>query len=300
MPPVPQPDGYQGQQQSQPAYAAPQSAQSAQPPQSPQYAAGQYDNPSQQYAGQPYGQSSLPPQGAPYPNAPYQGVSQQGVPQYAPAGGTGSGVPPLNKPHYGIGFTAAVGRFFQKYAVFTGRASRGEFWWVILFLFLASIVIGLVTIPLPTGASTWIARLWNLATLIPLLAVGVRRLHDTNKPTAWILLPALPMIVAQGISWSVQAPSASMLSSDLTTGSSMASYLTVFAVIGVLELFGLIAAIVLFVGATNPNGVQYDEDYQANQYQQPGQYQGPNQYQAGSQMPPTDQQSYPQGPYPQQ
>ena len=49
-------------------------------------------------------------------------------------------VPPLDWPHYGIGFLPAVKRAFQKYATFSGRASRSEFWWWVL----ANAVIGTV------------------------------------------------------------------------------------------------------------------------------------------------------------
>ena len=42
----------------------------------------------------------------------------------------------LSRPLYGANFGQAVGRFFRKYATFTGRASRSEFWWVRLFLVL--------------------------------------------------------------------------------------------------------------------------------------------------------------------
>ena len=49
-------------------------------------------------------------------------------------------VPPLDWPHYGIGFVPAVKRGFQKYATFTGRASRSEFWWWAL----ANAIVGTV------------------------------------------------------------------------------------------------------------------------------------------------------------
>ena len=48
--------------------------------------------------------------------------------QYQPTPQTGA-EPPLEWPWYGIGFVAAVKRFFKKYATFNGRASRGEYWW---------------------------------------------------------------------------------------------------------------------------------------------------------------------------
>ena len=60
--------------------------------------------------------------------------------------------PPLDWPHYGIGFGGAISRGFKKYARFDGRASRGEYWWWTLFtggvgivLAVPALVIGMQT-----------------------------------------------------------------------------------------------------------------------------------------------------------
>ena len=209
-------------------------------------------------------QYGAPQYGAPQYGAPQYGTPQYGVPQYSPAPGQyqapGNGIPPLNKPFYRIGFPAAIGRFFQKYAVFTGRASKGEFWWVILFLFLVNIVLGLVVLPLPATFSTWIARAWSLATLIPFLAVGVRRIHDTNKPTAWILLPALPMLIGEAISWFSDMQATELENLATMSSTQTTQYITTGAGVGVLELIGVISGLVLMLGATNPAGARFDDD----------------------------------------
>ena len=111
-----------------------------------------------------------------------------------------SGEPPLEWPWYGIGFGAAIARFFKKYATFTGRASRGEYWWYALFGAIISVVLYVILfatlIPTFIAAQTTgtaprfgagyfaisgIAGLWGLATLIPGIALAVRRLHDTGR-----------------------------------------------------------------------------------------------------------------------
>lgn len=75
---------------------------------------------------------------------------------------------------------------FQKYVDFSGRAARPEFWWFALF----SLVVGLVA----NGIGWMLAMLVNLAFLLPSLAVGARRLHDTGK-TGWFqLLWFIPFI----------------------------------------------------------------------------------------------------------
>jgi hypothetical protein len=49
--------------------------------------------------------------------------------------------PPMDQPHYGIGFGGAISRGFKKYATFAGRASRSEYWWWTLFTILVGIVL---------------------------------------------------------------------------------------------------------------------------------------------------------------
>lgn len=89
----------------------------------------------------------------------------------------------------------------EKYAEFSGRASRAEYWWFVLALIVAYIVLGIVESILGIhhmifysyGPLT--ALLW-LATLVPGLSVGVRRLHDTSRSGWWILLPIVPYVIA--------------------------------------------------------------------------------------------------------
>lgn len=75
---------------------------------------------------------------------------------------------------------------FSKYAEFNGRASRPEFWWWVLFTVLAGLAAGII------GETA--SALFSLATLLPSLAVGARRLHDTNR-SGWLqLLWLIPVI----------------------------------------------------------------------------------------------------------
>ncbi len=85
-----------------------------------------------------------------------------------------------------MGFTDAVKTCFGKYADFSGRAKRPEFWWYWLFVFLVSLAISAVA----RSASL----LFSLATLLPSLAVGTRRLHDTDRSGWWQLLYFIPII----------------------------------------------------------------------------------------------------------
>lgn len=101
-----------------------------------------------------------------------------------------------------MGFTEAVKTCFSKYATFSGRAPRAEYWWFWLFLILLALVAGALdyfifgpqTLDSDNGGP--IAIITNLATLLPSLAVTVRRLHDTNKPWYYILMPFAAGIAA--------------------------------------------------------------------------------------------------------
>jgi len=83
-------------------------------------------------------------------------------------------------------FTQSIKLCFAKYADFNGRAKRPEYWWFFLFLFLLGAVTGAISEDLNAIVA--------LATLIPSLAVGARRLHDTNRSGWWQLLWIIPVI----------------------------------------------------------------------------------------------------------
>ncbi|TSD09109.1 DUF805 domain-containing protein [Curtobacterium sp. KBS0715] len=152
------------------------------------------------------------------PNAQFGSAAQYGgTPQYGQQPPTGpNGEPPLWAPWYGISFGKAVGRFFKKYATFSGRASRSEFWW----WYLANAIVGIVlsilygigfatsersTVSMSSSTSASVQStvtepsalfvisgilflLWGLAIIVPTLALGWRRLHDANLTGAlWII-----------------------------------------------------------------------------------------------------------------
>lgn len=85
-------------------------------------------------------------------------------------------------------FGESISTCFSKYATFSGRASRSEFWWFALFLAIADVVM--------SSMSEALSGIWNLATVLPYAAVAWRRLHDTDRTGLWALAPLIPMIVA--------------------------------------------------------------------------------------------------------
>ena len=101
---------------------------------------------------------------------------------------------PLDKPYYGCSFQEAFLRFWKKYTVFKGRASRSEFWWWVLAAFGINIVLDILNTATDEKLG-FLATIWGLATLIPTLALSVRRLHDTNKPAG-----GLPFSISRWLS----------------------------------------------------------------------------------------------------
>lgn len=88
---------------------------------------------------------------------------------------------------------------WRKYATFTGRARRKEYWMFFLFNMLAGWVLVFVDSALGTTDNPGngsLYGLYSLAVLLPSLAVAVRRMHDTNHSGWWILFPVVNFVFA--------------------------------------------------------------------------------------------------------
>ena len=95
-----------------------------------------------------------------------------------------------------MGFTQAVKSCFRQYVGFGGRAPRSEYWYFVLFYFVAAIVLSLVDGLLfgAAGHMSPLASLLTLALLLPSIAVAIRRLHDIDRTGWWILLWFVPIV----------------------------------------------------------------------------------------------------------
>jgi uncharacterized membrane protein YhaH (DUF805 family) len=85
----------------------------------------------------------------------------------------------------------------KKYAVFDGRARRQEYWMFVLIStllpILAMILAGALGMQMGNGATVLLA-VYYVATLLPSIAVWVRRLHDTGRSGWWVLASFVPLI----------------------------------------------------------------------------------------------------------
>ena len=88
-------------------------------------------------------------------------------------------------------FGQSIKTCFTKYADFHGRATRAEYWWFVLFVGSVGFGAGFIDCRLLDQCDDWggaLGWLWQIATLLPALAVGARRLHDIGRSGWWLLL----------------------------------------------------------------------------------------------------------------
>ena len=74
----------------------------------------------------------------------------------------------------------------KKYADFASCATRSEYWWFVLFVIVINAILGF--------AAPWGAGVFALAMLVPYVAVGTRRLRDTDRSPWWWAMLALPLV----------------------------------------------------------------------------------------------------------
>ena len=89
-----------------------------------------------------------------------------------------------------MGFIEAVKTCFMKYATFTGRARRSEYWWFVLFNGIVNTLLSVLS--QSSELMVLVSVLWPLGVFLPGLAVCIRRLHDTGRSwkfVFWILVP---------------------------------------------------------------------------------------------------------------
>jgi len=170
-------------------------------------------------------------------------------------------------------------RPLKNYANFTGRASRAEFWWFFLFMFVVWMVAYFVLIGSLIGAGANQAApsaglagaiggvgillvLFWLAMLIPSIAVQVRRLHDTDRSGWWIggfyLLYGLYIVLMFGSLGSIMASQAAGTSPD--PQQVFGGTFIVSMILGMVMFVYMIALIVFYclAGTRGPN--RYGED----------------------------------------
>lgn len=152
------------------------------------------------------------------------------------------------------GYTNAMRRYFE----FSGRSSRSEFWYFVLFLVILLIVAALLDRAVFGSDSGGILYfIVSLVHLVPGIAVSVRRLHDIDRTGLWVLLFWLAPFVVSLIGMVLMGGSIFMMMSgeDTAAVAGLATMGAGFLLIAIIDIAILIVAIVFYVtpGTPGPN-----------------------------------------------
>ena len=106
------------------------------------------------------------------------------------------GAPQAAQPSFASGPAITTGNPYvealKNYAEFKGRATRREYWMFVLINLGICIVMAVLDAMLNTKGI--LANLYNLAMFLPSIAVGARRMHDTDRSGWWLLLPIVNLV----------------------------------------------------------------------------------------------------------
>lgn len=137
----------------------------------------------------------------------------------------------------------------EKYADFTARASRPEYWWYTLAVVVAALVLSIIEsivgVSRMVGPYGPLTALFFLATIVPSLAVGVRRLHDTDRSGWWLLIGVVP--------YGLMALAGMMA----VMGGGLFLLMGMMGLIGIIAMIGLIALLVFMCLPGTPGSNRY-------------------------------------------
>ena len=154
---------------------------------------------------------------------------------------------------------AAYVRALRKYAVFSGRASRSEFWWFLLaniiIVVAASVIeavfrelVGLSFVPPALSIGLGV---YQLAVLLPSFAVVVRRLHDSGKSAWWLLLLLIPVVTVPFVLLLLFLSFFAALSGGATNAS---QELVIVVVLALLASFIAVLTLLIFMALPSDSG----------------------------------------------
>ena len=216
--------------------------------------AGRFERPSGPTAA-PYGLAAEPPQ-----------VQEEAMTAAADGGH------PLGLPYYGCPMGDAVIRFFRNYAKFSGRASRSEYWWVVLATVIATTIFGMLATGFPGiigGVFAVLFIVFELSIIVPSLALMTRRAHDSNLSGWWVFGYCAANALASSLAVSAFVQALTPLKMVVIENSNSVATLSQTSInsgatmmMGVSSLLSL-ATFVLFLVITlrkpRPEGVRFDK-----------------------------------------
>ncbi len=134
--------------------------------------------------------------------------------------------------------TAVTTCLTRKYAAFSGRASRPEYWWFVLAYVIGGVVISLLGIRI-------LGLIYMLALIVPATAAGFRRLQDTGRPGWYFLIPT-----AVGVLGMILTPAAPVMENGQMTDIPDLGNVGMMALFGIVQL---VLAVVFIWWLTRPS-----------------------------------------------
>jgi uncharacterized membrane protein YhaH (DUF805 family) len=136
--------------------------------------------------------------------------------------------------------TAVKTCLIEKYATFSGRASRSEYWWFVLAYVIGAVIVSLLGIG-------FLYLIYTLALIVPAAAAGYRRLQDTGRKGWLIFIP-----IGLGLSNMFLMPAAPVIQDGQVTQMPDMSGMGLLAVLSIVQL---IVGLVFLWWLTRPSKV---------------------------------------------
>ena len=158
-----------------------------------------------------------------------------------------------------MSFGDAIRTCLGKYATFSGRAARPEYWWFFLFVILVSIVLSFVdrlifgVDPVSEQPRSVLGGVWALAMFLPMLGAGWRRMHDTGRPGWYLLIPlAVSLVGSLLLGFGTFGVGALESMGTAPTGSTMAAAGAGLAVLAAISVVQIVVAILIIWWLSRP------------------------------------------------
>lgn len=163
----------------------------------------------------------------------------------------------LELPCYGCSFPKAIARMYRKYFVFSGRASRSEFWWAYLYLCILNSVLYSAVVVAEQHHQETLALILDALILVlslPLITLTFRRLHDTNRSGWWIFAPSIPSIAGIIVGLAI------MYLTNRQFNDAMGAAAGGFTVMMIGFILDAVVWVWLLAGSSKPEGARFDKN----------------------------------------
>ncbi|MBR0142407.1 MAG: DUF805 domain-containing protein [Ruminococcus sp.] len=169
------------------------------------------------------------------------------VPYIAPNSTINTG----ESPKY-VDFGEAISLFFKNYVNFSGRSTRSEYWFSVLFMFIIGFVLGIM------GEKVeFISRLWTLATFLPSLAIACRRFHDAGKNITPLIILYVAEFVMGILAFAAFGSAIFGLSGSRSAATATGGLIIIFALAALATLGIAVYNIVILCQPSQPTDNKY-------------------------------------------